>query len=252
MIDKTTGIVLRVSPYSRTSHIVMWLTQDFGKIATLIKGAQRPKSLFLGQYDLYYTCDLLFYSHDRSGVHIIRECSPIETRRQLRSDWKASACASYFCDFTSRMLPTHAASPAFFELLDTSLDHLCSGFSPGSFISWFELRALAAAGLSPRLDRCLVCGTTHLSTNDKLLFSYSRGGLLCETCASSSGERPIAASEEVFSVMRELQATDRAEEVDTSKCSTKRLLQIGRMLGLFIGYHAPAMPPSRSIVMDML
>jgi len=230
----------------------MWLTHDFGKIATLIKGAQRPKSLFLGQYDLYYTCDLLFYSHDRGGVHIMKECSPIDTRGQLRRDWKASVCASYFCDFVSRMLPAHSASPRLFSLLDTSLSHLCSGTPTGAFIFWFELRVLEAAGLSPRLDRCIVCDTTSLLMNEKYLFSYSRGGLLCESCANAGGERPIAVNAEAMTVMRQLQAANLTTDIGKHKCAAKRLLQIGRMLDLFIGYHAPAMPASRSIVMNML
>ena len=150
MIEKTTGIVLRVVPFSRTSHVVVWFTPDFGKITTLVKGSQRVKSAFLGQYDLYYTCELLFYSRDRSGVHIIRECSPVDGRTPLRHDWRAAVCASYSCDLVARMAPPNESCPQFFSLLETSLNFLCAGAAPRSFVSWFELRAMEAAGFSPR------------------------------------------------------------------------------------------------------
>ena len=61
-IIKTQGIVLTVHPWSRTSHVVTWLTPDHGPVTTLVKGAVRPKSAFLGQYDLFYTCDILYYA----------------------------------------------------------------------------------------------------------------------------------------------------------------------------------------------
>ncbi len=84
MIARARAIVLRVFPYSNTSRVVSWLTADHGRVATLIKGSQRPKSLFLGQYDLFYTCELLFYRHERDGLHIARECTPLTRRDRLR------------------------------------------------------------------------------------------------------------------------------------------------------------------------
>ena len=72
-IIKTQGIVLTVHPWSRTSHIVTWLTPDHGPVTTLVKGAVRPKSAFLGQYDLFYTCDLLYYARATADLHALRE-----------------------------------------------------------------------------------------------------------------------------------------------------------------------------------
>jgi phosphoesterase RecJ-like protein len=57
---KTLGIVLSIRPWSQTSHVVTWLTLN-GVITTLVKGALRPKSAFIGQYDLFYTCELVYY-----------------------------------------------------------------------------------------------------------------------------------------------------------------------------------------------
>ena len=75
MIIQTQAIVLSIHPWSRTSHMVTWLTRDYGRIVTSVKGACRPKSAYLGQYDLFYTCLLDFYRKDRYGVHAIRECA---------------------------------------------------------------------------------------------------------------------------------------------------------------------------------
>ena len=45
MIARTEGLVLRIMPFSRTSQVVAWFTPDCGRMATLVKGAQRPKSV---------------------------------------------------------------------------------------------------------------------------------------------------------------------------------------------------------------
>ena len=94
MILKTTALALRFYPFSNTSRIVAWLTPDQGRIATMVKGSQRPRSLFLGQYDLFYTCELLYHRRERGGLHIARECSPLKWREGLRRDWRAAAAAS--------------------------------------------------------------------------------------------------------------------------------------------------------------
>ena len=64
-IIKTHGIVLSIHPWSQTSHVVTWLTPDHGPVTTLVKGAVRPKSAFLGQYDLNYTCEIVYYADTR-------------------------------------------------------------------------------------------------------------------------------------------------------------------------------------------
>lgn len=60
MIIKTTGLVLRLDPFSKTSQVITWLTPDHGRTVTLAKGAKRVKSNLVGQYDCFYTCELLF------------------------------------------------------------------------------------------------------------------------------------------------------------------------------------------------
>ncbi|MCL2104026.1 MAG: recombination protein O N-terminal domain-containing protein, partial [Kiritimatiellaeota bacterium] len=86
MIIKTEAVALQIRPWSKTSHIVTWLTPGHGCVVTAVKGACRPKSAFLGQYDLFYTCELLFYRRERGGIHAIRECTPLRRRDPLRDD----------------------------------------------------------------------------------------------------------------------------------------------------------------------
>ena len=76
---KSEAICLSVRPWSQTSHVVAWLT-PCGKVGTVVKGAVRPKSFFLGQYDLNYTCEILYYGRARGDLHALRDCVPLSRR----------------------------------------------------------------------------------------------------------------------------------------------------------------------------
>ena len=95
---------LSIVPWSRTSHVVSWLTPA-GKVTTVAKGAVRPKSWLLGQYDLNYTCDILYYARAKGEVHALRDCAPVERRDSLRGDFRALALAGYFRRLAAEFAP---------------------------------------------------------------------------------------------------------------------------------------------------
>ncbi|MCX6892658.1 MAG: recombination protein O N-terminal domain-containing protein, partial [Verrucomicrobia bacterium] len=57
MIETATGVVLRTRRLTETSLIIHWLTPGLGRLATVAKGALRPKSPFRGKLDLFYRAD---------------------------------------------------------------------------------------------------------------------------------------------------------------------------------------------------
>ena len=146
-IVKTEGIVLRIRPWSRTSHVVTWLTPDRGPVATLVKGAVRPKCFALGQYDLFYTCELLYYARASGGeLHALREVRPVATRDHLRGDWRATALAAYACDLVADLAPASAESAAWYDFLADFLDGAGGG---AARLVALEAGVLRLAGLMP-------------------------------------------------------------------------------------------------------
>ena len=153
---KTEGIVLQIRPWSRTSHIVTWLTPDHGPVATLVKGAVRPKSPFLGQYDLFYTCDILYYARAHGELHPLRETVPRELRTPLRGRWRATALAGYAADLVRELAPTNDEAREWFDFLTRVLDELAAEAAPGDLMRTLvhlEMGVLARAGLAPDLAR---------------------------------------------------------------------------------------------------
>ena len=157
MIHKTEGVALRIAPFSKTSHVVTWLTPTRGKIAVAVKGAQRPKSRLLGQYDLFYTCELLFYERPQGRMNIMKECCPLKTRTAFRNNWRACSCASYLCDLVSRISPAGGTYPGLYHLISSVLDMLSTEELAHHFLFWIELKVIEMLGIAPQLSKCLRC-----------------------------------------------------------------------------------------------
>jgi len=252
MIEKTSAIVLRYYPYSNTSRFVSWLTPHAGRIMTLIKGSQRPKSGYIGQYDLFYTCEIIYYTRERTGVHIARECCPLKTRPRLRTDWKAAAAASYMTDLVSRVSPPEAPHGDLFEILDAGLDHLAEQGATAPFVFWFELKLLQALGLAPRLQHCLNCGKELLPGQRRSMFSYARGGILCAACGRAARDNALPITPDVVAMMTAWQRARSSQAAISTHCTTRQLNEVEKLLGQFLLYHLDTPLISRPIALDVL
>jgi len=144
---RTEAVCLDIRPWSRTSHVVTWLTPN-GALTTVVKGAVRAKSAFLGQYDLNYTCDILYYARARGGLHALRDCVPIRLREELRTNYRALALASYFRRLVGDLAPTGPDCQAWYDLLNRSLSPSSLVPHPSSLLV-FELEVLRLSGLEP-------------------------------------------------------------------------------------------------------
>jgi len=249
---KTDAIAIRTIEVSNTSAIVVWMTRDHGRLATMIKGAYRPKSFFLGQFDLFYTCELVYYLQAREHLHSIRECYPIKPRTQLRSDWRACAAASYLCDLMARVMPWGAPHPETFRMLDGELDELAEqGLRwPGLF--WFELKLLESLGISPRLDACTACSRKLERLEDGALFSDARGGLICSECARGMGNAGVPLSNGALGVLRGWQRAAEREIALRTRPNRRQSREVADLLGRFMVYHLEQELGSRETAFEII
>ena len=153
---KTEAICLDIRPWSRTSHVVRWMTPE-GPVTTVVKGAVRSKSAFLGQYDLNYTCEIVYYSRTKGELHALRECSPLAIRENLRSNYRALVLAEHMRAQVATLAPHGGESDSWHSTLETALDSLAgdAAHSPRRLVSAlldFELKILALSGLSPEIE----------------------------------------------------------------------------------------------------
>lgn len=218
---KTEAICLDIRPWSRTSHVVRWMTPE-GPVTTVVKGAVRPKSAFLGQYDLNYTCEIVYYSRAKGELHALRECSPISTRENLRSNYRALVLAEHMRTQVAALAPHGGESESWLAALADALDSLCAAAadSPRRLVAellGFELEILSLSGLSPEIE--------------------AESGSF-----SLRGERQMPISQEV------------ARCIDDPKAEKNMqiLLDAARAIGVFYAFHLDSAPEARRTVLRMI
>ncbi len=248
MILKTEAIALRIRGFSNTSHIVTWLSPEAGRLTTVVKGACRPKSAFLGQYDLFYSCELLYYAREREGLHIARECTPMDPRASFRSDWRAMLCASYACDAMDHVAENSPPGGSLFGLLREVLDRLAKEGADTALLLWFEARLLETLGLSPDLAGCPHC---HGQAGDDLRFAVADGRMVCTRCdASIRGAAILTLSRDAVNALRQAaRAAEPQPGLFAAFRATERIV-LRRFLGVFMRYHLEIPFGSRSLAWD--
>jgi DNA repair protein RecO (recombination protein O) len=150
-IESTAGVVLRLRPLTETSLIVNWLTRDFGRIATVAKGARRPKSPFRGQIDLFYVADFSFSRSRRSDLHTLREARLLESNAGLRTDLGSLRQASYFAALIEQTTEQETPLPALFARFARLLRQLQNQPPNPQTVFGFEMKLLEDLGLNPKL-----------------------------------------------------------------------------------------------------
>ena len=223
--EKCEAVCLSVRPWSRTSHVVSWLAPH-GKVVTSVKGAVRPKSAFLGQYDLNYTCEIVYYSRAKGDIHALRECTPVSMREELRADFRALAVAGYFRALAERFAPHGDECMEWHALLTESLDRLSAGVaSPEAAVSemiFFDMKALSMLGLRPEIES--LSGAFALRGERSLPVPEEVAELLCAVAQSSSP------------VMADLQVA----------------LDAARVVGIYYTIHLDLPPDARRAVLGLV
>src|SRR5258705_4238721 len=153
MIETACGVVLRTRPLTETSLIVHWLTRDLGRVATVAKGARRPKSPFRGKLDLFYLADFSFSRSQRSELHNLREVSLRGTHSVLRQELGYLQQASYCAALIEQATETDTPLPMVFGLMTELLTHLPGRPPQPQTLFAFELKLLNELGLKPDLER---------------------------------------------------------------------------------------------------
>ena len=161
MIESGSGIILRTRPLTETSLIVHWLTPDLGRIATVAKGARRPKSPFAGKLDLFYAADFSFSRSRRSDLHNLREVKLLETHGAIREDILKLQQAGYAAAFIEQATEMEAPLPEIFEVTRGFLQHLCAHTPQPQTIFALEFKLLQELGLEPNFEE------THLTPGAK-------------------------------------------------------------------------------------
>ena len=121
-MEQTPAILLRKTPWSETSLIIAWLTERFGSVRTVARGALRAKSPFAGRLDLFYAADISFSISSKGDLHTLREVSLKSVFDVAGAGSAGFYLASYFGELAGIAAPSMHPAPGVFDLMQRGID----------------------------------------------------------------------------------------------------------------------------------
>lgn len=182
----TPAVVLRTRPFGESDKIVSLLTEQFGKLTGIAKGAMRSRKRFVNSLEPFALVNLRFQQRSQSNLAFILAADLIVGYRKLSTSLESLSHAAYLVEITDGLIGEREENLAVYQHLRDSLRHLEEHSASLSFLTAFELKLLRLVGYRPVLENCRRCGKDRLThAAREWHFSLIDGGILCVSCASS-------------------------------------------------------------------
>lgn len=192
------AMVLRKTKLGEADLIVTMLRDTGEQLRAVAKGARKPSSPFASRLELYSVVDVLL-AKGRS-LDIVQEARLVDGNDRARRDLEHSACASVIAELLFKTTQEGLEVARLFPLSVKALRVLCESDADRApaIAAAHALKAFAFLGVRPRFTECAACGSpvdlSSLTPGTSVRFSAHDGGVLCDSCASSSAVRVDAAS----------------------------------------------------------
>lgn len=174
----TKGIVLRETETKETDKILTLLTDTYGKIPVIARGARRKNSKYAACAQSLAWSEWTLYQ--KGGWYYASEGSTLELWNGLRSDLDAVALAFYLAELTEAVTTEETPAPELLRHLLNGLYALSALRRPPALVKpAFEFKLLCLAGYEPLADSCAYCGTPD---PEQPLLDVVQGVLRCRKC----------------------------------------------------------------------
>jgi DNA repair protein RecO (recombination protein O) len=176
------AIVLRWRAYGESDKIATLLTEDYGKLTGIAKGAKNSRRRFANSLEPLARVRVHFRQKPTANLAFLESCE-LRTSTAALSDPSRFAYASYVVELADRLTLEDDPVRTLYALLDEALAELERGPATTPFLRGFELQLLTRAGFEPHLEACTRCGRGW-KTGDVAHLSFSHGTVTCASCRS--------------------------------------------------------------------
>jgi DNA repair protein RecO (recombination protein O) len=179
--ERLAAIVLRTVAYGDSDVIAHLLVRGRGRISAFARGARSSRRRFAGALEPFQLVEVLLAERAGQELWMLREAAVAEAYAGVREDLHRIAHAGYAAELAHDLSRPGEPADELFALLAEFLHRLAAGAATSARLRALELRALAAAGLSPELSACARCGDSL--PWGRAAFDAPAGGLACARCA---------------------------------------------------------------------
>ncbi|MEN9804790.1 MAG: repair protein RecO [Actinomycetota bacterium] len=173
------AIVLRTYRLGESDRIVVFLTENHGKVRAVAKGIRKTRSRFGGRLEPLSHVNVQF--HRGTNLDVVSQVETIDASTGLYGDLDVMTEASAVLEAVDRLVPDLEPVPQTFRMLVGVRRTLIDKPSP-LVVPAFLWKLLAAEGVRPELDRCVGCGAAESADAPFVAFDSVRGGVQCRSC----------------------------------------------------------------------
>ncbi len=175
------GLILSETNYSDSSKILNVLTEEYGIIGLLSKGCRNLKSKLRGvSRKLVYGTLHIYYKE--KGLSTLISIDVINDYPKTLMNLENIVYATFILELTKQVVKQTEAK-GILNLVTTVLAKIEQGLDASVMANILELKFLSYLGVSPMLDQCASCGSTHHIVS----ISPTAGGLICGNCYQNEG-----------------------------------------------------------------
>ncbi len=175
------GVVLRSHRLGEADKIIVFLTQDHGKVRAVAKGIRRTASKYGARLEPMSHVTMIFWQ-GRSELDSINQVEVLDNFRSVREDLDRLSKGLSLLEVCDQLAQLHHPDPRLYEMLVGALGALGNAeYDPTLLAPSFFLKALALEGARPILDSCASCARSG-SEVSLVAFDLVEGGALCQNC----------------------------------------------------------------------
>jgi len=177
---RTQAVVLRSMNLGDADKIVTLFTRDYGKVKVVAKAARRIKSRFGACLEPMTHLSLIYFGKEHQDLYRLNQCDIVRSFQNVREHPSKFYTGIYFLELSESLVGEAHQEIPIFDLLATALVEVETKNDLETLCRLYEMRIMMLAGYKPRLRLCIQCRQEPQSR--WVGFSYTRHGILCETC----------------------------------------------------------------------
>jgi len=178
------AVVIRSYKLGEADRIVVMLTREHGKVRAVAKGVRKTHSKFGGR--LEPLSHVAIQIHRGTNLDVVNQVETIDSSGRMFGDLDVMTEGLAVLEAVDQLVPDREPVPEVFRMLVGVRKTLAERPS-ALVVPAFLLRLLAAEGVRPELDRCVVCGQGESEATPLVSIDLERGGVQCRGCRSGVG-----------------------------------------------------------------
>ncbi|MEP6900130.1 MAG: DNA repair protein RecO [Actinomycetota bacterium] len=228
---ETEGLVLKSYGLAEADKIIVFLTQEYGLVRGVAKGAKRLKSRFGSSLEPFSIVRLTYFQKEERELVSIKQSEIIKSYFEVAYNPSLFQKFAYIVDLLSDFAPPSDPNERLYRMAKVCLE--TTDKQPEKLVQmifYFELWLLKLSGYLPSWNKCDVCKRElNKMESGNLQINFH---IFCQRCQRSRNNWSITFEQrEIFSIAQQVSPTkflefskDKTEDVSEVSIILKRII----------------------------